>query len=220
MITTPTLDVERSLHAQGFQFVAGVDEVGRGALAGPVTVGVAVVDATVENVPLGLRDSKQMSAKARADILSTVQNWVTEYSMGSATATEIDEIGIVQALKLAWVRAYEQLRIKPSAVILDGKHNWIAATGDSLFQAKVPTIDVNVTMQVKADAHCGSVAAASVLAKVARDLEMQALGLEFPDYGWQSNVGYGSATHLSAIAKLGVTEFHRKSWRLPDKVTG
>ena len=220
MVDTPTLDVERSLLAQGFQFVAGVDEVGRGALAGPATVGVAVIDATVAEVPNGLRDSKQMSAKARSSIIPVVQKWVIDYAIGSTTAQEIDEIGIVLALKLAWVRAYDQLTTKPQAVILDGKHNWLAVSDDGLFSQNIPTIDVDVTMQVKADAHCGCVAAASVLAKVHRDDVMADLNNQFPEYGWGSNVGYGSAGHLAAIRQQGATEYHRRSWSLPEQQKG
>jgi len=220
MADSPTLDVERLLHAQGFRYVAGVDEVGRGALAGPVTVGVAVVDDSVSEVPLGLRDSKQMSATARTKIIPAVEAWVIDYALGSATAQEIDEIGIVLALKLAWTRAYEALKIKPQAVILDGKHNWLVVQSDGLFTIDIPTIDVDVTMQVKADAHCGSVAAASVLAKVSRDRYMQEIATEFPDYGWQSNVGYGAAIHLDAIRSNGPTMFHRRSWSLPEQEQG
>ena len=220
MSDTPTLDVERSLHARGFTTVAGVDEVGRGALAGPVTVGVAVVDAYVGPVPIGLKDSKQMSATARTNIISTVREWVVDYALGSATASEIDQIGIVLALKLAWTRAYEQLSVKPQAVILDGKHNWLSVDSDGLFNIDIPTIDVDVTMQVKADAHCGAVAAASVLAKVARDEYMQEIAKQFPEYGWHSNVGYGARTHLRALEQLGVTEFHRTSWSLPGQGKG
>ena len=220
MTESPTLDVERDLHAQGFQFVAGVDEVGRGALAGPVTVGVAVVDRNVAQIPEGLRDSKQMTAKARAAIAPRVEGWVVDHGLGSASAEEIDQIGIVLALKLAWTRAYDSLKHKPQAVILDGKHNWLNVQNNELFASEIPTIEIPVTMKVKADAHCASVAAASVLAKVSRDEYMQQLSVQFPQYGWHSNVGYGAAVHLAAIASHGPTEFHRKSWSLPEHQKG
>lgn len=210
----PTLDLEQSLFASGVNFVAGVDEVGRGALAGPVTVGVAVIDSTVGLPPADLRDSKQMSAKARESIIDQAQQWTIANAVGSATAAEIDQIGIVAALRLAWTRAYAQLSVKPEHVILDGKHNWLVDNTSSLFPIEIPNIDLPVTMKIKADAHCASVAAASVIAKVHRDQYMAQLAKEFPDFGWESNVGYGAANHQLAIRKLGPTEFHRKSWKL------
>jgi len=214
MSSAPTLDVEQSLHSQGVQFVAGVDEVGRGALAGPVSVGVAVVDSRVGPVPNKLRDSKVISRSVREELIGPVSEWLVEYSIGHAEPTEIDEVGIVAALRLAWTRAYERLSIKPDHVILDGKHNWIAVPDSDLFTANVG-IDVPVTMKVKADASCASVAAASVLAKVARDDVMRKAAQNFPAYGWEGNVGYGSAGHMQALVEFGATEFHRRSWNLP-----
>lgn len=205
MTITPTLDLERELFARNIQFVGGVDEVGRGAIAGPVTVGIAVIDSSVGNFPTGLRDSKLMSKTAREKIITATQEWVTSYALGSATAREIDQIGIVPALQLAFTRAYEQLPIKPEHVILDGKHNWIGEQFD-------------VTMKVKADAHCAVVAAASVLAKVARDGVMAQLADQHPAFGWKSNVGYGAASHMEAIRELGATEYHRRSWNLPTRL--
>ena len=106
---------------------------------------------------------------------------------------------------LAYARAIESLPLAPGAVILDGKHDWVSASG-----ATTP-----VTMQVKADTLCASVAAASVLAKVARDAVMRDLATEHPEYGWDGNVGYGSEGHMAAIRRLGATEYHRRSWNLP-----
>ena len=217
MSSAPTLDVEQTLHAQGARFVAGVDEVGRGALAGPVSVGVAVVDAAVGPVPTRLRDSKVISRSVREALIEPVSLWVLEYAIGHAQPSEIDDVGIVNALRLAWSRAYEQLSTKPDHVILDGKHNWIAEPNDDLFSPNVG-IDVPVTMKVKADAACASVAAASVLAKVARDELMREAAKQFPAYGWEGNVGYGSAGHMQALVDLGATEFHRRSWNLPGQL--
>ena len=214
MHSEPTLDVEQSLHAQGFTYVAGVDEVGRGALAGPVSVGIAVVDAQVGMAPERLRDSKVISRSVREALIDPVSNWVVDYAIGHAQPTEIDDVGIVAALRLAWTRAHEQLAIKPDCVILDGKHNWIATPESDLFTDRVG-IEVPVTMKIKADAACASVAAASVLAKVARDELMREAAKRFPVYGWDGNVGYGSTEHMEALRQHGATEFHRRSWNLP-----
>lgn len=206
MVINPTLELERELFSETVRFVGGVDEVGRGAIAGPVTVGVAVIDANASEVPKGLRDSKLMSKLAREKMIAPTQQWVNSYALGSASALEIDEIGIVPALRLAFTRAYEALSIKPDHLILDGKHNWIAP------------FDVPVTTKVKADAHCAVVAAASVIAKVTRDLQMVELDNQYPQFGWKSNVGYGAAIHLEAIRELGPTEYHRRSWNLPTRL--
>lgn len=216
MAITPTLELERELFASGVRILGGVDEVGRGAIAGPVMVGVAVIDSSVTDVPKGLRDSKLMSKAARERMIEPTKEWVLDYALGSATANEIDEIGIVNALRLAWTRAYEQLTTKPDHVILDGKHNWIAAPESDLFTPRVGAIEIPVTMKIKADAHCGVVAAASVLAKVERDAYMTEIAIDHPDFGWDSNVGYGAAVHMEAIARSGATQFHRTSWNLPS----
>lgn len=214
MSSASTLDVEQTLFAQGARFVAGVDEVGRGALAGPVSVGVAVIDASVGPIPEKLRDSKVISRAVREQLVEPVGHWVVDYAIGHAQPDEIDEVGIVAALRLAWTRAFEQLSTKPDHVILDGKHNWIAVPESDLFSAH-EGIDVPVTMKIKADASCASVAAASVLAKVARDGLMRAAAERFPNYGWDGNVGYGSAGHVQALVEFGATEYHRRSWNLP-----
>ena len=218
MVAAPTLDEEISLFEQGVKFVAGVDEVGRGALAGPVSIGVAVVSTSTQSAPAGLRDSKQMSLVARENIIDAVKAWPVTYAVGSASAQEIDQIGIVNSLRLAWARAYELLAVKPDHVILDGKHNWLSPKDEDLFGIAIPRIEVPVTMKIKADATCASVSAASVLAKVERDSYMRELASSFPEYGWDSNVGYGASGHMDAIRKLGATQFHRKSWSLPAQV--
>jgi len=215
MSAAPTLEVEQSLFAAGHKFVAGVDEVGRGALAGPVSVGIAVVSAEVGAVPPKLRDSKVISRKVREELIDPVSAWVVDSAIGHATSAEIDEIGIVAALRLAWTRAYAALTVKPHAVILDGKHNWIAAPKSDLFTLDTDVIAVPVTMQIKADAICASVSAASVLAKVERDAMMREYAATYPDFGFEGHVGYGAATHMQALSKFGPTEIHRKSWNLP-----
>lgn len=214
--TAPTLELEQDLISAGARYVAGVDEVGRGALAGPVSVGVAIICAETTKVPAGLRDSKQISRAAREKLIEPVSAWVVEYAIGHVAANEIDQIGIVPALRLAWVRAHQQLNIKPDHVILDGKHNWLLEPNSNLFTTPISDIVVPVTMKIKADASCASVSAASVLAKVARDELMREAALVYPDFGWEGNVGYGSSDHMAAIARLGPTDLHRKSWKLPN----
>jgi len=220
--SSPTLELEQELFSTGAKYVAGVDEVGRGALAGPVSVGVAIVSTETGQVPAGLRDSKQISRTAREKLIEPVSSWVVEYAIGHVAASEIDVIGIVPALRLAWVRAHQQLIIKPDHVILDGKHNWLLEPESNLFTGStasttpISDIVVPVTMKIKADASCASVSAASVLAKVARDDLMREAALIYPDFGWEGNVGYGSSDHMAAIARLGPTDLHRKSWKLPN----
>lgn len=216
MVTTPTLELEHELFGAGVRFLAGVDEVGRGALAGPVSVGVAVIDSTVGAVPKGLRDSKQLSKAAREIIIESVRSWVSDYAVGHASAEEIDQLGIMGGLRLAWRRAHEKLTIKPDHIILDGKHNWITEPESDLFTHS-ESIDIPVTMKIKADATCAVVSAGSVLAKVERDLMMVELASTHPDYGWDGNVGYGSAGHMAAIRSHGPTVFHRRSWNLPAR---
>ena len=204
----PTLELESELFEQGVHLVAGVDEVGRGALAGPVTVGVAVIDAGVGTFPQGLRDSKLISASRRKKLEIPVQEWLIDYAVGSAQAQEIDDIGIIAALHLAWTRAMKKLTVAPDHIILDGKHNWINSVD--------PHQSIPTTTRIKADRDCAVVAAASVLAKVWRDNHMKDLSQQFPIYEWDSNAGYGSARHMDAIAKCGPTQFHRQSWSLPE----
>jgi ribonuclease HII len=218
--SAPTLDLEQELFSTGAKYVAGVDEVGRGALAGPVSVGVAIVCAETSQVPSGLRDSKQISRVAREKLVDPVSSWVVEYAIGHVAASEIDQIGIVPALRLAWVRAHQQLSIKPDHVILDGKHNWLLEPESDLFTTPISDIVVPVTMKIKADASCASVSAASVLAKVSRDQLMREAALIYPEFGWEGNVGYGSSDHMAAIARLGSTDLHRKSWKLPSGPSG
>lgn len=182
--------------------------MGRGALAGPVSVGVAVIDPKVITIPEKLRDSKLISKTVRENLIPVLTQWVKAYAVGHASPAEIDEFGIIAGLRIAWQRAYDQLEIKPDHLILDGKHNWLISEED-------PKPSIPVSMKIKADQHCASVAAASVLAKVERDGLMRAADQSFPNYGFAGNVGYGSAKHMDAIRKYGATEFHRRSWNLP-----
>jgi ribonuclease HII len=200
----PTLDTERSLFDDGVRVVAGMDEVGRGAIAGPVTIGVVAVNSDVAEMPVGLRDSKLMTPKRREAMVSTVQQWSLGWATGSATAQEIDAFGIMSALGLAASRALQVLGIQPDVIILDGNTSFL------LEEEGGP----RVVTRVKADQDVACVAAASVIAKVERDALMTQLHEQFPHYGWSSNKGYGAKVHTDAIATHGLCDFHRKSWNL------
>ncbi|UVJ38086.1 ribonuclease HII [Arthrobacter sp. CJ23] len=216
----PTLDVERTFLAPGIRLLAGVDEVGRGALAGPVSVGIAVVD--LENlVPLAdVRDSKLLKPEDRDRLEPLVREWAAASAVGHASAREIDELGIVGALRLAGTRAWLDILaggVRPDVVLLDGSHNWLSPEVQaSLFDAGPagPACEAPVHTRVKADMSCLSVAAASVLAKVARDHLMLELHAELPAFGWNENKGYGTAAHRDAIRAAGPSAYHRTSWNL------
>lgn len=216
----PTLRFERSFLAQGHRFVAGCDEVGRGALAGPVTVGLVVVDLTAVKGLRGVRDSKLLSPADRETLVPRIQRWALAYGVGHSAASEIDSIGLMAALRAAGNRAWAQVRmhVRPDAVILDGNHNWLAPVPQgSLFDdiaSEDVSCDAPVHTRIKADLQCLSVAAASVLAKVERDRLMVNFAENYPGYGWEINKGYATVAHREAIDDLGPSDQHRRTWRL------
>ena len=219
----PRLLVETALVDEGYVVVAGADEVGRGCLAGPVTVGVVVVDPSVGRPPRGLRDSKLLTAEQRRSLVPRIRAWVLAGSVADATAAEIDAYGIIAALRLAAHRALAALPELPDCVLLDGNHDYLTPRAqltldvgpmrpepDPVGLARQPT----VRTKIKADLTCASVAAASVLAKASRDAYMVALAAEHPDYGWALNKGYATPYHRAALRRLGPSPYHRVSWRL------
>ena len=216
MIIEPDLSVEQRLAATGRNtIVAGMDEVGRGALAGPVAVGVAAVDVALSEPLPGLRDSKKLSAKQRGVMMGLIPAWATT-AVGFASAAEIDRYGISAALGLAGRRAWHQLLAQtdaPAGLVLDGNTQWLSAAPASEVADLAP-VEAQIVLQTKADATCSTVSAAAITAKVARDELMARLAGEYPAYGWDSNKGYGAAVHRRAIQELGVTDYHRKSWNL------
>ncbi|MFJ5693109.1 ribonuclease HII [Arthrobacter sp. NPDC093125] len=220
MSVAPTLDYEKRFLPRGARFLAGVDEVGRGALAGPVSVGIAVVDLHRMELLADVRDSKLLKAAERERLDPLVRAWSVASAVGHATAREIDELGIMGALRTAGNRAWFQILgtgITPDVVLLDGSHNWLSPDMQpSLFDEVVvdPGCDAPVHTLVKADMQCLSVAAASVLAKVERDRTMQELHVEYPAFGWDVNKGYGTAAHREAIRTAGPSPYHRVSWNL------
>lgn len=222
----PSLRVERSLLREGFRLLAAVDEVGRGALAGPASVGIVLVDESVRTAPAGVRDSKLLTPEARRALVPRIQRWALAYAVGHAGPEEVDAVGILGALRLAAHRALAQLPQQPDLVLLDGNHDWFSeprrgGAGDavpSLFTLEPPSSAVPgipVRTMVKADLRCSSVAAASVLAKVERDAYMVSLHEEHPVYGWADNKGYSAPEHHQALLEHGPCAHHRRSWRLP-----
>ena len=207
-VCDPSDSVERELFDSGARYVIGCDEVGRGALAGPVAVGMAMVASTCGPHPDGLRDSKMLSEKRRVELDPLVRDWVLYSAVGLADALEVDELGIIHCLGLAAKRALRSLHaqgadVAASVILLDGNSDYLNP---------VLASPLDVRTRIKADRDCVSVAAASVIAKVHRDSMMIASDSVSPGYGWSGNKGYSSETHLNAIRSLGVTSLHRKSW--------
>ena len=218
----PRLVVEGGLHQAGYAVVAGVDEVGRGCLAGPVTVGAVLVGPDQGRPPRGLRDSKLLTPPARRALVPRIHRWVTAWAVADATAAEIDAIGIIAALRLAGHRALAALPQPPDCVLLDGNHDYLTPQLDEGLWPADPFPPVRT--EVKADVRCASVAAASVLAKTTRDAYMTRLAAAHPEYGWDVNKGYATPAHRAALRSVGPSPMHRLSWRLgldrPDGVDG
>jgi ribonuclease HII len=219
----PSLRVERELlRATGARWLAAVDEVGRGALGGPVTVGVVLVDLGTPSAPTGVRDSKLLTPAARERLVPRLRRWAPAWAVAHAQPEEIDAVGILRALRLAGERAFAQLPVRPDHVLLDGSYDWITRPAPALFDEDGSVADLDaayepptVTVRVKADLSCSSVAAASVLAKTTRDALMVELAERHPGYGWELNKGYASPEHLAALRDLGPCVAHRRSWAIP-----
>lgn len=213
MVIEATESRERELHDEGFRIVIGIDEVGRGAIAGPVVVVAAARSIDAPPAPEGLRDSKLLSPLQREKIAPRAASWPTAWALGEASPQEIDERGIVACLRTAAERALAQLwndGLNPSdcVILLDGTHNWLAG---------ITPAPAAIRVQAKADRDCSIVAAASIIAKVERDRRMVLASASAPHYAWEANKGYGSAAHLAGIATHGPHDLHRRSWiRLPD----
>lgn len=207
-VAVPTLRAERELFGAGAGVVLACDEVGRGALAGPVTVGLVLIDEGVRRMPAGLRDSKLMTETRREAMAPKVSSWVRAWAVGEASASEIDELGIMACLGLAGARAFATLASAEEAatgapLILDGNYDWLSAAIEHR---------ARVTTRIKADRDCASVAAASVIAKVHRDGGMRRAHDELPLYGWNENKGYSTRAHFAAIGEHGPSELHRATW--------
>ena len=201
----PGLSVEETFHADGLT-VAGIDEVGKGAWAGPLVVGIAVVPkhAYGGTVPSEVRDSKTMSEKSREAAFDVVRDWSSAWSTGWATSRECDELGMADAQRLACRRAIESLSVPVDVAIVDGRWDFVS-----------PEIPV-VEMRIKADRDCASVAAASVLAKVTRDRHMRELAVHYPYWSFESNKGYPCGLHRAGLHAWGASHEHRTSWAFMD----
>ncbi|MEU9832194.1 ribonuclease HII [Streptosporangium sp. NPDC048047] len=195
----PSYALERLLAAGGSKTVAGIDEVGRGAWAGPVAVCAVVTD--LSEPPAGLTDSKMLAPARRTAMAAEITGWAAGIGYGEASCEEIDELGMTEALRRAARRALAELPVRPDVVVLDGRHDYLGAPWP-------------VRCEVKADLSCVSVAAASVVAKVRRDAHMASLGFE--EYGFADNAGYPSPVHQRTLAERGPTEHHRLSWSYLD----
>lgn len=194
---SPDFKTETALKARGYVRIAGVDEVGRGPLAGPVTAAAVVLDP--QNIPPGLNDSKKLSKKARETLYDALLQ-SAEVSVAHASVAEIDEINILRASHLAMIRALEGLTQPADYALIDGNQlpRGLHLPADTI---------------VKGDMRVQSIAAASIAAKICRDHVMLSLAQQHPGYGWDTNAGYGTKSHISALQNLGVTPHHRRSFK-------
>jgi len=206
MRVNPTTFFESLLWQSGFVHVAGFDEAGRGALAGPVAVGAVILpdkEPRLSNILAGVRDSKQMTPLEREAFAPRIKEVARTWSVAFASAEEIDSQGIVCATRLAALRALNDLSLFPQYLLTD-------------FRLELPQLDIPQTALVKGDALCLSIAAASVLAKTARDERMRELDLHYQGYGLGKHKGYGTWAHRSAMKRLGISPVHRKTFQVKE----
>ena len=203
----PTLEYEKFLWGKGLRYIVGIDEVGKGAWAGPLTVVAAVI-------PQGkriykVRDSKLLKEEERELLFVRIREWCETWAVGHASNDECDELGMSDAQKLATKRAIEGLHVRPDHFLIDGKWDFVGhLVGEK-----------HVTSIVKGDTKCLSIASASVLAKVIRDRMMREYHSEFPNYKFADNKGYPSPKHIQALHDFGPCDIHRKSWAFMDQLS-
>lgn len=206
MRVNPTIFFESQLWQSGFLHVAGFDEAGRGALAGPVAVGAVMLPSEETLLPeilAGARDSKQMTPGEREALAPRIKEVALTWSVAFASAEEIDSQGIVCATRLAALRALNDLSLSPQYLLTD-------------FRLELPQLDIPQTALVKGDALCLSIAAASILAKTGRDELMRELDIHYQGYGLGKHKGYGTQAHRSAMKRLGVSAIHRKTFQVKE----
>lgn len=194
----PDLKLEKEILSLGKTNICGIDEVGRGALAGPVVSAAVILD--LNNIPLNINDSKKLSKVNREKSYYEIVDSAISIGIGRASSTEIDRSNILEATLLSMERAYQQLKIKPSFVLLDGN--------------KAPILDCKIKTVIKGDSISLSIAAASIIAKVYRDKLMNEIDTNIPQYNFKNNVGYGTKEHYNAIKLYGTSIYHRKSFNL------
>ena len=189
-------EIENELHQEGFQIICGVDEAGRGPLAGPVCAAAVILPMGLE-IP-GLTDSKKLTDKKRRELFPIIKEQAIAYGIGLASHEEIDEINILQATYLAMERAMQQLSVKPDIAMIDGN--------------RAKDFGLPVRTVVKGDSLSANIAAASILAKVTRDDLMMELALQYPEYGFDVHKGYGTKAHYEALRNHDASPVHRKSF--------
>ncbi len=187
---------ERRAVFAGYPLVCGIDEAGRGPLAGPVYAAAVILPLEIEIE--GLDDSKKLSEKKREQLFEVIRGSAVSYGIGSASAEEIDRINILQATFLAMNRAFEAMAQPAGWALVDGN--------------RMPALPVPGETVVKGDAQCASIAAASILAKVSRDRVLRELDLKYPQYGFAKHKGYGTKAHYEAIKQYGILPEHRKTF--------
>lgn len=190
------LEYENELYAQGYSTICGVDEAGRGPLAGPVCAGAVILKKG--QVIEGVNDSKKLSEKKREKLFDVIKEEALAYGIGWASVEEIEEINILNAAMLAMKRAVEQLSVKPEYALIDGN--------------KTPELKIPSMAIVKGDSLSESIAAASILAKVSRDRLLLELAKDYPEYHFEKHKGYGTKLHREMILKYGPCEIHRLSF--------
>ncbi len=195
----PTLEFERGCWARGYSAVAGVDEAGRGCLAGPVVAAVVILPLDFR-IP-GVADSKQLSQRKRTQLAEIIREDAVAIATGFCSPAEIDELNILQASLEAMKRAVRALNIRSDFLLIDGN-------------VVLPEIDTPLQTIIKGDARCQSIAAASIIAKTTRDAYMARIHEEYVHYGWITNMGYPTEGHYEALALHGPTPYHRQSFRL------
>ncbi len=189
-------ELENEIYDSGFEFICGVDEAGRGPLAGPVCAAAVILPRGL--VIDGLNDSKKLSDKKRDALFDTIKNSAISYGIAFATVEEIEELNILSATMLAMNRAIAQLQPKPQLALIDGNRN--------------KEIEINSQCVVKGDSRCADIAAASILAKVTRDRYMLEMAEKYPEYHFEKHKGYGTKLHYEALRELGPSEIHRMSF--------
>ena len=181
--------------------IVGIDEVGRGCWAGPLVAGAVVLGESIE----GLRDSKKLSKKRREVLAEQVHTTATSVGIGWVTPAEVDALGLTKAVQLAMLRAIKQITCDYDEIIIDGSLNF--------FRNVTGLKTENIQTLIHADDLVPEVSAASIIAKVARDNRMAELAVQYPGYGFEKHVGYGTPAHIAALQQLGVTDIHRKSYK-------
>lgn len=198
----PSFEIENSKILQGFKYVCGIDEAGRGPLCGPVVAAACILPPNVD-IPR-LNDSKKLSPKVRLQLFEQIKEQALAYSIAFGSVEEIDRINILEATLLAMRRAVDGLNVKPDYLLVDG----------NIFR----DFDIPGECVIKGDSVSSSIAAASILAKVTRDLLCDELDASYPGYGIKQHKGYGTKAHMDALRKLGPTPCHRKQFiRFLDK---